>query len=212
MLVAPRQHRVEHDRLGDGARKAIEQHAVPGVRLVETCLDHADDEVVGDEPPGVHDRLGLAAERGVASHLVAQHVPRRDMGDAEAHRHARRLRALAAAGRAEHKGDHLMNPLYWRISSWVSICFMVSSATPTTMRIAVPPRYRLVDGTPVRTAVSKGSTTVIIARKSAPARVILPMTLPRYSAVLLPGRIPGMKVDCFFRLSATSTGSNTIAV
>ena len=103
-------------------------------------VDHPDDEVVGNEPAGVHDRLGLAAERGVASNLVAQHVPGRDMRDAEAHRDARRLGALAAAGRSEHQGDHLMNPLYWRISSWVSICFMVSSATPTTIRIAVPPR------------------------------------------------------------------------
>ena len=111
-----------------------------GVRLVEPRVDHPDHEVVGDEAAGVHDRLGLAAEVGAARHLVAEHVAGGDVRDAEAHRDPRRLRALAAPGRAEHHGDHLMNPLYWRISSWVSICFMVSSATPTTMRIAVPPR------------------------------------------------------------------------
>src|ERR1700730_18191214 len=212
MLVAFLEHRVEHGCLRDGAREAIKKDAVLGVRLVEAGADHAHHEVVGDEPAGVHDRLGLTAERGVPSHLVAQHVPRRDVWDSAAQRDPRCLGALAAAGRSEHQGDHLMNPLYWRISSWVSICFMVSSATPTTMRMAVPPRYRLVDGTPVRMAVSRGSTTVMSARKSAPASVILPMTLPRYSAVLLPGRMPGMNVDWFFRLSATSTGSNTIAV
>src|ERR1700686_1508149 len=148
MLVAFLQHRVEHACLGGGAGEATKKGAVLGVGLVEAGVDHAPDEVVGDEPAGVHDRLGLTAERGVASHLIAKHVPRRDVRDSEAHGDTRRLGALAAAGRSEHQGDHLMNPLYWRISSWVSICFMVSSATPTTMRIAVPPRYRLVDGTP----------------------------------------------------------------
>ena len=128
------------DGLGHGAREAVEQHAPFGVRLVEARVDHPDDQVVGHESAGVHDRLGLATEGRVARNLVAEHVAGRDVRHAELHRDARRLGALAAAGRSEHQRDHLMNPLYWRISNWVSICFMVSSATPTTIRMAVPPR------------------------------------------------------------------------
>ena len=107
---------------------------------VEAAFDHPDDQVVRDESACIHDRLGLPAECRVASHLAAQHVPGGDVGNAEAHRHPGRLSPLAASGRPEHQGDHLMNPLYWRISNWVSICFMVSRATPTTIKIAVPPR------------------------------------------------------------------------
>ena len=139
-LVALPEHRVEHDRLGHGARETVQQHAALGVRLVETAVDHPDDQVVGHEPARIHDRLRLAAQGGVASHLAAEHVARGHVRHAELHRNARCLGALTAAGRPDPERDHLMNPLYWRISSWVSICFMVSSATPTTIRIAVPPR------------------------------------------------------------------------
>ena len=100
------EHGVQRDRLGHGSRESIEEDALGGVGLVEAALDHADHQVVGHQPAGVHDRLGLTAERRVVSDLVAQHVPGGDMRDAEAHRHARRLGSLAAPGRPEHQRNH----------------------------------------------------------------------------------------------------------
>ena len=64
-----------------------------------------------------------------------------------------------------------MKPLYWRIKSWVSICFMVSSATPTTMRMAVPPRYRLVGSARVANAVNPTVTRFAAQRIALPLEV-----------------------------------------
>ena len=46
----------------------------------------------------------------------------------------------------------------------------------------------------------------------APPRVILVRIRSIYSAVFLPGRIPGTKPPYFFMLSATSTGLKVTAV
>ena len=54
--------------------------------------------------------------------------------------------------------------------------------------------------------------TAINPRKNAPRKVIRPRTLPKNSAVFLPGLIPGTKPPCFWRLSATLFGSKTIEV
>src|ERR1039457_6598511 len=210
-LIAP-QHPVECLRLGHGPGEAVQDHAPLGVGLRQPALDHADHQLVGHQGAALHDRLGLAAQLRPAGHLAPEGRPRGDVGGVGGDRHALGLGALPASGRAEEDDDHRMKPLYWRISNWVSICFMVSSATPTTIRIAVPPRRNWVVGTPVRKLVASGRTTVTLARKSAPASVIRLMTLPRYSAVWRPGLIPGMNVDDFLRLSATSLGSKTTAV
>ena len=50
------------------------------------------------------------------------------------------------------------------------------------------------------------------AKYSAPMVVILDKTKSIYSAVFSPGLIPGIKPPCLFRLSAVSTGLNTIDV
>ena len=95
---------------------------------------------LGDEPAILHDRRHLLAEIRSRGDLVAEHLSRAHMGQGEALGDDRCLCALAAAGWSEEDGDQRMKPLYWRMNSCVSICFMVSSATPTTMSIAVPPR------------------------------------------------------------------------
>ena len=45
-------------RLGNGARKAVEQVAVLAIQVLQALLHEADDDVVGDELPRVHDLLG----------------------------------------------------------------------------------------------------------------------------------------------------------
>jgi hypothetical protein len=98
------------------------------------------------------------------------------------------------------------------MTSCVCSCFMVSSATPTTIRIAVPPRYICWCGMPEIFAVPMGRITVMKPRKHAPTNVTRFITACRYSAVGRPGRMPGMKLEYLFRLSATSFTSNVIAV
>src|SRR3954453_4229563 len=91
------------ERLGllVGAREAVEEEAVLGVRLGEPVEDHADDDLVGDEVAAVHVLLGLLAEVRLLLDRLAQHVPRRDVREREVLLEALRLGALSRAGRAE---------------------------------------------------------------------------------------------------------------
>src|SRR5690606_4815373 len=143
----------------------------------------------------------------------AKHLARRDVGDPPALRQQRGLRALPDARRPQEdqaQAAHLrMNPSYCRMIRCASICFIVSSATPTTISSAVPPKYRL--GMFVNSLKNTGSTE-IAARNSAPARVRRISTRSRYSVVGRPGRIPGMYPPYLRRLSDTSAGLNWIAV
>ncbi len=68
------QHPVERARLRDRAREAIEDEAVAAVGLDDPLGDDADDDLVGDEPTGVHDSLGLQTDRRFRSNGGAQHV------------------------------------------------------------------------------------------------------------------------------------------
>ena len=58
-------------------------------------LDHADHDLVADEGAGVHDLLGLDAERGLLRDLLAKHVARGEMADTELVLDVGRLRTLA---------------------------------------------------------------------------------------------------------------------
>ncbi len=132
---------VEGLRLRDRAREAVDNEAPLAVRLPEPVANHADHDVVGHVVAGRKDGLGLLAERRAGGYLGAEHVAGRDMGDAEMRAQHVGLCPLATARGTVQKQVHLMKPRYWRITSCVCSCFIVSSATPTTMSMAVPPRY-----------------------------------------------------------------------
>src|SRR6267143_295370 len=64
------EHEVEIDpgfahrfRLGNGARKAVEQVAVLAIQMLQPFLHQTDDDVVGNELPRVHDLLCRKTER-----------------------------------------------------------------------------------------------------------------------------------------------------
>src|ERR1041385_3508597 len=230
------QHLVQRGGLGHRAREAVEEDAALGVGLVEAALDHLQRRVVRHQVAALQILVHLLAQRGLRLDLGAEQVPRRDLRDAEVLRQERGLRTLAAPGRAEQghvqrrrtcdslsplrRGrrsvprppHYRMNPRYCRITSCVSSCFMVSSATPTTISRAVPPRYIWFCGICVTRAAPSGSTTVIRPRKIAPANVTRFITVARYSAVGRPGLMPGMKLEYRRKLSATSFTSNVTAV
>ena len=56
------QHRVERLRLGQGARKSVENKAVRAVRLEDALGQHGDDDLVGDETALFHDLAGAKAD------------------------------------------------------------------------------------------------------------------------------------------------------
>ena len=72
------------DGLGDGAREAVEEHPVRASGWLSRASIIRTTRSSGTSPPGVHDRLGLAAEGGVARHLAAQHVAGCNVRNAEA--------------------------------------------------------------------------------------------------------------------------------
>ena len=86
---------------------------------------------------------------------------------------------------------------------------MVSSATPTVIRMDVPPNGTWV--TPQNARAADG-INAIAAKKIAPGNVIRTSTSFKYFAVGAPGRIPGMNPPYLRMLSAVSTGLNAIAV
>src|SRR5215472_576740 len=201
-----RQHVVQLRRLRHGAREAVEQHAAPRVRLLQAAPHQLQRDVVRHKVAVVQEALRLPSQRGVRLDLGPKEVAGRDLRDAEVLRQEARLGALAAPRGTEQgqvqwvracdsRPPYLMNPRYWRMISCVSSCFMVSSATPTTMSSAVPPRYIWFCGMLVTRAAPSGSTTVMRPRKIAPANVTRFMTAARYSAVGLPGLMPGMKLE-----------------
>ena len=96
-----REQRVEGLRLGDRARKAVEDHARLGVGLGQTLAHEPNHHVVGDEGAGVHVTLGLEAEGCLGRHRLAQHVARGHVGHAPLLGKGLGLGALARARGAE---------------------------------------------------------------------------------------------------------------
>ena len=106
----------------------------------EPLADHPDDDGVGHQLAGVHVALGLAAEVGARGDRGAQQVAGGEVQELVLVTQALGLGALPGPGRAEEdQPGYFRNPSYERIISWASIWRMVSSATPTTIRIDVPP-------------------------------------------------------------------------
>ena len=63
--------------------------------VLELVPDHAHHDVVRDEPTSIHDLFSLDAERRLLRDLLAQHIARSEVADAELFTYTRRLCALA---------------------------------------------------------------------------------------------------------------------
>ena len=98
--------RVERLGLRDRAREAVEDEALPGVRLLDALGDDADHDVVGDELARLHDGLGLEADRRAGRDGRAQHVAGRELRDAVALDDAGGLRALPRPRRPQQDDPH----------------------------------------------------------------------------------------------------------
>ena len=94
---------VEPLGLRKGSRKAVEDVAVLGVGLGEPGGDHLVDEVIGDELALAHEVFGKHSQGCVVATVLAQEIPRGDLGDSELGHEELSLRAFANAGCAEQK-------------------------------------------------------------------------------------------------------------
>ena len=132
---------VERVGLRHRAGEAVEQEAAAAPSAREALADHPDHHGVGHQLARVHVALGLAAEVGARGDGRAQQVAGGEVHEVELGAQALGLRALAGPGGPEEdQARYFRNPSYERIISCASIWRMVSSATPTTIRIDVPPR------------------------------------------------------------------------
>src|SRR5882672_6371398 len=112
------EHKIEVDArcahgvgLRDGARKAVEQVAVPAIHVLQTVLHQADDDLVGDQLSRVHHLLGRDAQRSAGLHRRAQHVAGGNLRDPEVVPDESRLRALTGARRPEKNEPHFLSEL-----------------------------------------------------------------------------------------------------
>src|SRR5262245_6660939 len=75
------EHLVKCLRLGESARKAVQQEAVPGVAFGQPIPDHGDRDGVRHQIASVHIGLGLPPELGPLTHVHAEDVSCRNLGD-----------------------------------------------------------------------------------------------------------------------------------
>src|SRR5829696_8692292 len=169
---------VQRCRLYRGAWKAVEHHARCRVGAGEPVEEQADRDLVGDELARVHVPARFHAQARPIPDGGTEQVPGGDRRDAEPIREEGRLGALPGPWGAEKNNHvHRMNPSYWRIRSWASSCFIVSTTTLTTIRMPVPPSARPWNCGWIR--AMNGGSAATMPRNSAPATVIRVTTRAR---------------------------------
>ena len=92
--------------LRDGADDAVEDDAVGRFRLGQFVTDDAENQVVADEVPGLHERTRLQAERRAALDGVAEQVAGRELRESKGLGEEGALGALAGARRAKKQDVH----------------------------------------------------------------------------------------------------------
>src|SRR6056297_4357093 len=104
-LAVPGQKIAERVGLGQRAGKSVEDDAVAGVAL-EFFLDQADDDLVGDQLAGIHDRRDLVAHFRPRRARLPKHVACRELDHPASLDQNARLRPLTGPRRAEKYDVH----------------------------------------------------------------------------------------------------------
>ena len=92
--------------LGDGAGEAVKQKAFGAVGLGDAVFHQIDDELVADQLPRIHHRLGLQAQGGASLYSGTQHIAGGDLGNAKFFADKSSLGAFASAGGAQQDESH----------------------------------------------------------------------------------------------------------
>src|SRR3954470_1779834 len=93
-------------RLRDGAHHAVEDDPLGRLGLGQLVAHYAEDEVVAHQVAGLHQGLGLQAERGAPLHRVAEEVAGGELGNAEGFSQDAALGALPGTRRAHEEDVH----------------------------------------------------------------------------------------------------------
>mmetsp|Transcript_2388 Transcript_2388/g.3153 ORF Transcript_2388/g.3153 Transcript_2388/m.3153 type:complete len:243 (+) Transcript_2388:458-1186(+) len=137
------QQRIQRLCLNRCTGKAVQDNALGTVRLCQAVAQDVDDDLVADQPAGLHHRLGGLACLGPGRHRCAQQVAGGQLNKAKMALEFAGLRALASPRRAqqdqygragENCGVHFAaHPLLARFS-------IRSSTTDGSARVEVSPR------------------------------------------------------------------------
>ena len=145
------EHLVESGGLLQGAREAIQDHAVLAVGLIDPVGNDLDDDLVRDEVAGIHDGLGALAHLAARLNGGTEHLPGGKLDQTATCGKFLRLRSLAGPRRSQQNEVHmrlvaplsfdfLMRPSYWCASRWLWIWATVSIVTLTAINSDVPPK------------------------------------------------------------------------
>ena len=143
------EHGVQRVGLRHGAGEAVQDEAACAIWLADALAQHVDDDLIGHQVAGVHDRFGAQADFRTPGHFGAQHVTGGDLGDPVGEFQPLCLRALARAWRAQKDQVQrsrprvrffLIRPSYWWASKWDCIWVIVSMVTDTMIISEVPPK------------------------------------------------------------------------
>src|SRR5690606_27631241 len=134
--------------LGNRPRKTVQEKTGVCIRLAEPFGHDTNDDLIRNQFAAVQILLGLFPQGRPVFNRRPEDIARGDMGDGEIHSQLLGLRTLAGPGGPQknkvgpfhQQHSYFKKPSYCRISSWASICFIVSIATPTTIKSPVPPK------------------------------------------------------------------------
>ena len=101
LLVTTGKHLIKGLGLVESAGEAVEDEALLARGTLEGLLDHADNDIVGNEASGVHDAPDLKTHRSLVLDGIAKDVARRKVADALLLLDDRSLGPLTAARRAD---------------------------------------------------------------------------------------------------------------
>ena len=110
---------------------------------------------------------------------------------------------------ASDRNRSYSNPSYSLMVNCESTCRMVSRATATTIKIAVPLMVKVATPVSFWTTIGRTATR---PRNTAPQSVMRFTTPEKNFVVFSPGRMPGTNPPLCWRFFATSSGLNVIAV
>lgn len=100
-----RKHLVQGPGLDQSAGESIEDETEAAIGLLDAIANDADDDVIGNEPAGLHDGGGLESDLGLGGDGGTEHVAGGELRDREAVLDLGPVSALAGAGRAEQNHD-----------------------------------------------------------------------------------------------------------
>ena len=108
--IETREHGVERLGLGNRPRKSVEYKPRRTIRPIDASSQHTNEDIIGNQRAGRHNRLCLKANLTPRSHLCPQHIASRYLYHPVAILQPLRLGALTCTRRTEQDNIHRPRP------------------------------------------------------------------------------------------------------